>query len=710
MNGRSDDLYRKLKQLLDSVKNYLNQIRVTDILPQDWEEKLSEIKRPEYDISIVGDMKAGKSTLLNALIFGDWVLPTQVNVCTAALTTIHQGNDNTAHIHFKSRKEVEEVLSNLCLKIADKETSESIKSLLKKEYKHISEANEDYDNLTQKTGYHLNELDTCLAAENRNGEPILRTRLVKDVEISTNHFLIRDDIRFIDTPGIQDPLKNRVEITISKLNESDCVILLIPPKGVGQPTIDFLKDNLPKCPAGKIFLVLSKVDMLANQELDFNASTVENVIKKQAVDIENILQVILEDSLKDVYVIPVAAKLAIKDEKNGVPPQFYEGSNLDRLQEHLILFLENTKGYRDYRKAFQRIKAILVETEQKILSKIAFFDKEIEIHKDCELKIIHRLEKLKTDEIGINTKRDGFKSEYDVKKKKWNRKFDEIKKSLFLSTKDRITDMCRTAMSQISKLSVWDKLNIRYKSEVEKVCKDLNFKINIQIFWKVEDDVRIELTEWYRMTRKEKDDMFKKFTQDMQSQYKDIFSQISFDNSSFSEKFSDELYFENKSKSPSHSYGLIEILQKFMPDDFFLDGKRQINDYKENVIEHVRKTLENKCNTYRTECLKFYYDTYTEVLKRFEDELNAYEKLIKDSIAEKSRAEAETERYLEGVESEKQYLMDETEMLKKYIKETETRIGSIPMESLPIYIERRDEDIKKMVNVFEKMKSEETDY
>jgi GTPase SAR1 family protein len=61
-----------------------------------------------FRLMVLGDMKRGKSTFLNALI-GENVLPSDVNPCTALLTVLRYGTDKKVTIHFKGDRRPEEL-------------------------------------------------------------------------------------------------------------------------------------------------------------------------------------------------------------------------------------------------------------------------------------------------------------------------------------------------------------------------------------------------------------------------------------------------------------------------------------------------------------------------------------------------------------------------------------------------------------------------
>ncbi len=56
-----------------------------------------------FRLMVLGDMKRGKSTFLNALI-GEKLLPSDVNPCTAVLTVLRYGTEKQVTVHFNDGK------------------------------------------------------------------------------------------------------------------------------------------------------------------------------------------------------------------------------------------------------------------------------------------------------------------------------------------------------------------------------------------------------------------------------------------------------------------------------------------------------------------------------------------------------------------------------------------------------------------------------
>ena len=61
------------------------------------------LRQGRFRLLVLGDMKRGKSTFLNALL-GEKLLPSDVNPCTALLTVLRYGTDKLVTIHFNDGK------------------------------------------------------------------------------------------------------------------------------------------------------------------------------------------------------------------------------------------------------------------------------------------------------------------------------------------------------------------------------------------------------------------------------------------------------------------------------------------------------------------------------------------------------------------------------------------------------------------------------
>jgi predicted GTPase len=69
----------------------------------DLTKAMTSLKQGVFRLMVLGDMKRGKSTFLNALI-GENLLPSDVNPCTALLTVLRYGPEKKVTVFFKATK------------------------------------------------------------------------------------------------------------------------------------------------------------------------------------------------------------------------------------------------------------------------------------------------------------------------------------------------------------------------------------------------------------------------------------------------------------------------------------------------------------------------------------------------------------------------------------------------------------------------------
>ena len=70
---------------------------------KDLQTTAASLKQGVFRLLVLGDMKRGKSTFLNALL-GEQILPSDVNPCTALLTVIRYGETKQAIVYFKDHR------------------------------------------------------------------------------------------------------------------------------------------------------------------------------------------------------------------------------------------------------------------------------------------------------------------------------------------------------------------------------------------------------------------------------------------------------------------------------------------------------------------------------------------------------------------------------------------------------------------------------
>lgn len=287
-----------------------------DIRPSaELKKVLNEKIEQERDlkIGILGRVKAGKSSLLNALVFkGQNVLPKAATPMTAALTVLEYGDRFEASIEYYSQDEIETIKSKhaICQNIlenyqkeireknrangkSDSELQEKAIDKLKNEaslyayyeqYEQIKKSGINASSIGEK------EILTCSSYDELNeklkdyiGSSGKYTPFTKSITLRLNEEMLKD-VKIIDTPGVNDPIVSREERTRALLCECDVVFLVSP----GGKFLDNNDDKLlgiirEKNGIQEFYLLASRIDDALNV-LEYRGKTLnyalEDVIKR----------------------------------------------------------------------------------------------------------------------------------------------------------------------------------------------------------------------------------------------------------------------------------------------------------------------------------------------------------------------------------------------------------------------------------------------
>ncbi len=277
--------------LQEKAKPFISENAV--IKTEELEKTLKELQDTNRDlkVGIIGRVKAGKSSLLNALIFeGVEVLPKAATPMTASLTILKYADTLSAEVEFYSQKDIAELeneheryvrefnrivdeevkkqkekqslsnrakerVKNLSNKfsrnkstevapkervLSDEEILEKArriaKSELEKDTKLVS-SYDQYEKMKKSGSLNTEKLDPHIQA---NSLQELNQKLLqfvgadgkympctKAVQISLNNPNLKD-LEVIDTPGINDPIASREERTKALLKDCDVVFIVSP--------------------------------------------------------------------------------------------------------------------------------------------------------------------------------------------------------------------------------------------------------------------------------------------------------------------------------------------------------------------------------------------------------------------------------------------------------------------------------------------------
>ncbi len=237
-----------LENYLEEKNKYLNLIERLDYYTKNYgnqkqEELLYEqnrkLKKSHFNLSVLGQFKRGKSTLINALL-GEDILPTGVLPLTAIITSLHYSENKRAEVIFNNGETKTIKYNDISQYVTEKENPQNCKE-------------------------------------------------IKEVDIYYPSSLLKKGVILVDTPGIGSIYKNNTKITKNYLHRADAVIFVLavdPP--MTEKEMDFLDEV--KTIVNKVIFVLNKIDIVSENELkqiiDFSKKSIEDRLDIKESELE----------------------------------------------------------------------------------------------------------------------------------------------------------------------------------------------------------------------------------------------------------------------------------------------------------------------------------------------------------------------------------------------------------------------------------------
>lgn len=292
---------QKLYSLLSKAKEY------HWLSDGEFTEYSTKLDNDVLTIGVIGQMKAGKSTFLNAFVFEDDVLPAATTPMTAALTVITYGEKKLLSAEFYTENEWQEQLLTSQMPIQDGMTESQLSKIkAAKELVEKSAAikNEMHSLLGKTVEDDFERLIEYVGADGKY------VSITKSVKIFYPKEYLKG-VRIVDTPGFNDPIVSREERTKEFLKEADVVLLML---YAGRPfdstDREILFKDVAQCGMGKVLIGINKYDIpYCNGETEMDIKRyVEDEIHKASSLMGNEQ---LNDILKEMEPIPLSAEMAL---------------------------------------------------------------------------------------------------------------------------------------------------------------------------------------------------------------------------------------------------------------------------------------------------------------------------------------------------------------------------------------------------------------
>ncbi len=307
-NKAKDNLCKQIKQLQNIAERL--QMEEQAAYLNNAQQRLQD---EHFNLVVVGMFSRGKSTFVDALL-GKRILPTSKKPTTAVISKITYGDVPKYVLHFKDstmpdKELAEEEFSSLTApKTADSTDEEQVKEALRQQ----------------------DELDK-----------------IAEAEIHYPLAICRNGVDLVDTPGMNDVNRTRIELTYGYLQQSDAVIMLLAAdQMLSVSEVEFLRERILSRQIKDVFYVINRKDTLAGPEEE---------AKVRGFAENNLKEIIPPELAKDLRIFLVSSYQALLYRRQAVGealttkqvlkiPDDFAITGFAELEDALSYFLVHEKG------------------------------------------------------------------------------------------------------------------------------------------------------------------------------------------------------------------------------------------------------------------------------------------------------------------------------------------------------------------------------
>ena len=246
----------------------------------------------EFNVAVTGVINAGKSTLLNALL-GKKILGASNVPETVNLTVLKYAPEPFAKVNFWSEAEllelgiaqdqddeIAEIYGGAGVKF-ESETAQNLKVKFNADDKLAAKfgspsASEICSEPPASKTVKTDEIKRYTSADSKYA------KFVKSVELYENLELLKDNVRIIDTPGIDDAVAAREELVRRFMRECDLMVhLMNVSQSATQKDLDFIVSSLQNSHAVRLAVLLTHADVLKQGELNEVAAYAKKSVEER---------------------------------------------------------------------------------------------------------------------------------------------------------------------------------------------------------------------------------------------------------------------------------------------------------------------------------------------------------------------------------------------------------------------------------------------
>lgn len=287
-------------EIKNKISSILDEMKKSGRIEESYCQELDKsFESQDLHIGVVGKMKAGKSSLVNAVIFGGNILPTGVAPVTVTLTEVTYGEQEKVEVTLMSKQDIEDLKNKANYTGTDAmliSKAESAKDTLRS----LAPGYETY--LGQPVqAISINDLKEYVAADGKF------CGLAKSVKIFLNNDSLKG-ITIIDTPGFNDPIASRGETTKSALGKCHVLLFVHNEDGYDATDVELLTEQVEYSGISELVDIFNKIDM---SEKPINEWPEELMYLTKKRDELNMSKESIKELLKDSHAFYISSLMAL---------------------------------------------------------------------------------------------------------------------------------------------------------------------------------------------------------------------------------------------------------------------------------------------------------------------------------------------------------------------------------------------------------------
>ena len=597
------DLKATLENLICELKNDISNNEILNEL----ENTKSYLNNQKFSIGITGVMNAGKSTMLNALM-GREILGSAVVPETANLTIVKHNPTDTAKVYYWNEQEWNRILKSA-------EQLESMREFVNETNKIFGENLKNYIRpVSRFDEIDIKDLSSYTSAE-ASGK---KCNLVKYVELGSKLDFLSDGIEIVDTPGLDDPVIQREEITKEYISACDMMLHLM---NVSQSAtlkdVDFIIDAVLYQNISKLLIVITRADTVTKEQLDevikYTKSSIERQLRAQNKDSQ------LDYILKTIKFIPISGRMALLHrtgrEQEALDAGFtLEDTGILEIEKYLTETLFGTNSQKG---------ELVIQSSKNQLQKI--IEKQISFN-NYELKLLSK-------------SKDELEKEFEEFNKK-----KAVNTRIFQAMSEDITYYKNDAKSYIDSLETFLQSelidlqtvikqrvvsDVRYSFEKTKKRPE-NSRIKVIVETAIKDGI-IDVIRDYRYK-------FIKKSQTIGEQCEQKYHDMGFTIGHKNENFDARGFFQDDFKSgflTSNNEVLVSLITEAVSkakDSKINELDREIEGLISNQFASIEEDIKSKAKKVSNLLIESFFTTLNAPLKAFEQKLKNDEATLQNQI------------------------------------------------------------------------------